>query len=95
LFNYLIDTLKDGDRRVQFMSAQALAQQNVSAIEPLIKVVEEGKGMQRLWAATILGELGPLAIEAGPALQKMSKDGTPEVRRIAVLAIMKIQAESK
>lgn len=95
LFGYLIDTLKDGDRRVQFLAAQSLAQQPVPAIEPLIKLVEEGKGTQRLWAATILGELGPLAIEAGPALMKMSKDASPEARRVALLAIQKIQAEVK
>lgn len=93
LISQLIDALKDADRRVQFLSAQALAQQGLSSVEPLIKIVEDGKGMQRLWAATILGEIGPLALEAGPALMKMAKDTNPDARRIAMLAMQKIQAE--
>ncbi len=95
LMDGLIGALKDADRRVQFLAAQGLAQQTAFAIEPLTKVVEEGKGTQRLWAATILGEIGPGALEAVPALQKMSRDPNADIRRVALLALQKVQAEPK
>lgn len=95
LMDGLLGALKDGDRRVQFLAAQGLAQQTIFAIEPLTKLVEEGKGAQRLWAATILGEIGPGAADAVPALQKMSRDMNAEVRRVALSALQKVQAEPK
>ena len=95
LQEHLLGALRDTDRRVQFLAAQTLTQQTLYVIEPLTKLVEDGKGMQRLWAATILGEMGPGALDAVPALTKMSRDGTPDARRIATLALQKIQAEAK
>ena len=77
------------------MAAQALSQQGFRAVEALTKVVEEGKGPSRLWAATILGEIGSFALDAVPALQKMSRDMNPDVRRVALLALKKIEAEQK
>jgi HEAT repeat protein len=93
LQDHLLGALRDTDRRVQFMAAQTLAQQTLFVVEPLTKLVEDGKGTQRLWAATILGEIGVGALDAVPALTKMSRDGTPDARRIATLALQKIQAE--
>lgn len=95
LIDRLIEALRDNDRRVQFLAAQAVAQQTLFVVEPLTKLVEEGKGMQRLWAATILGEIGQGASDAVPALQKMAKDANPQVRQVATAALQKIQAESK
>lgn len=92
---HLLEALKDTDRRVQFMAAQAIAQQTLFAVEPLTKLVEEGKGTQRLWAATILGQLGPAAADAVPALQKMARDSSPDIRRVALLALAKIQMDMK
>jgi HEAT repeat protein len=95
LHGHLIDSLKDADRRVQFLSAQALTQQGAAAVEPLVKVVEEGKGMQRLWAATILGEIGPGTFAAVAPLEKMAKDASPDARRVAQNALLKIMGDGK
>jgi HEAT repeat protein len=95
LHGHLIDALQDKDRRVQFLAAQALTQEGTNAVEALVKVVDEGKGAQRLWAATILGEIGPGTFDAIPALEKMAKDNNPEVRRIAMAALQKIMGDGK
>jgi vesicle coat complex subunit len=84
---------EDADRRVQFLAAQTLTQQKFDAVEALTKVVEEGKGMQRLWAAAILGEIGPGVFDAIPALEKMAKDSNADARRVAMAALQKIMAE--
>ncbi|MBI1832916.1 MAG: HEAT repeat domain-containing protein [Planctomycetes bacterium] len=95
LNGHLVDTLQDKDRRVQFMAAQALTQQGALAVESLIKVIEDGKGMQRLWAAAILGEIGPGTFDAIAPLEKMAKDGNADARRVATIALQKIMGEVK
>ena len=81
--------------RAIHVSPGAGAEQGSLAVDPLIKLVEEGKGTQRLWAATILGELGPAAETALPALQKMLRNTNPATRGIAYAAMQKITAEEK
>ena len=95
LHGQLIDALKDADRRVQFLAAQALTQQGAAAVAPLVKVVEDGKGTQRLWAAAILGEMGPGTFDAIAPLEKMAKETNPEVRRVAQAALVKIMGDGK
>jgi len=95
LSDHLITTLQDKDRRVQFMAAQALTQQGALAVASLVKVVEDGKGMQRLWAAAILGEIGLGTFDAIAPLEKMAKEANADARRVATLALQKIMGEVK
>ena len=83
--------LADTDRRVQAMAAQILAREEARCVPVLIPLVEKGNGKQRLWAASILGEIGAAASDAVPALEKMAKDGNPQVRQAAMAALHKIR----
>jgi len=84
--------LKDGDRRIQFAVAKAMAPEGKFAVPALIQLVEKGKGTSRLFAAMTLGEIGPEAAVAIPALEKMSQDAaTKEARLFAKAALEKIQ----
>ena len=50
--------LKDVDARVQSAAAQILVREEKRSVPLLIPLVEKGQGKQRLWAASILGEIG-------------------------------------
>jgi HEAT repeat protein len=82
--------LRDSDTRVQNAAAQILVREEKRSVPLLIPLVEKGQGKQRLWAATILGEIGAAAADAVPALQKMSKDTSLQTRQAAMAALQKI-----
>ncbi len=63
------------------------------AIQPLIKALEEtDHDLVKIEAASALGDIGPMAAEAIPALEKLTGDAeSPEVRKAAAEAIKKIR----
>ncbi len=91
IIGHIAAGLRDKDRRVQFIAARLLVQEGKLSLPALIKVVEKGQGSARLYAAAVLGEIGADAADAVPALQKMSRDATPEGRQAAKIALSRIQ----
>lgn len=88
---HLCAALNDGDLRVQNAAAVVLKREEQRSVPVLTPLVEKGSHRQRLWSAVILGELGESAAAAVPALEKMSKDGNPQLRQAAQAALRKIR----
>jgi HEAT repeat protein len=88
---HLAAGLRDTDARVQNMAAQLLAREEGRSVPVLIPIVEKGQGKQRLWAASILGEIGAGAADAIPALEKMGRDTNAQVRQSALTALRRIR----
>lgn len=63
------------------------------AIQPLTKALEESdRDLVKIEAARALGDIGPMASEAIPALEKLTGESeSPDVRKAAAEAIKKIQ----
>ena len=91
ILSQLAEALKDRDRRVQSAAAEALLNQGPAALGPLSKMLETGGGSARMFAAYLLGEIGPPAAAVIPTLEKMTRDATPEARAIAQQALVKIK----
>ena len=56
-------------------------------------LVEQGDPATRKMSLERIGNLGPLAGDSMPVIQKCLQDESPEVRAAAALAMVKIQAE--
>ena len=62
-----------------------------SAIPVLLSVLTSDRADLRIWAATLLGRMGPLAFEASDPLRIVSmEDQDPDVRRTATWAVGQI-----
>lgn len=90
----LRQALDDRDEGVRQTAAEALVKLGVPgrAVPVLIASLEDKHWCNRRWAAKILGDVGPPAKAAIPALRKALKDEHAEVREAATEALKKIQA---
>src|SRR5207302_893151 len=88
-FADIAGVLGDADDRVQRLAAQKLVAIGPDAIPAVTKVVEDGKGTARLWAAIVLGEYGSAASAAVPALQKAIGEVQPDRRSLIQQALKK------
>jgi HEAT repeat protein len=62
------------------------------AVEALTKLAKEGKPADRRTAIVVLGELGPTAKAAIPALEAIDDSSDPDVKKAATDALAKIRA---
>ncbi|MGL4461992.1 MAG: HEAT repeat domain-containing protein [Planctomycetia bacterium] len=92
----LAAALKDGDRQVRQLAADALgrigAPEAASAVPALADALGDEDAAVRRMAAVSLGKLGPAAAAAIPALKKTAKDKAPIVQSAAEAALKKITA---
>ncbi len=58
--------------------------------QPLVSILQSGNPDQQIWAAHVLGELGQSAEGAAPVLVRLIKTGSPEVRVVASIALVKV-----
>jgi HEAT repeats/PBS lyase HEAT-like repeat len=89
--------LKDTDEDVRLVAARSLKMIQAAAgpselVQRLIRELQSPDEIVRLKAAKDLGKLGSSAIDAIPALQKLSQDPDEDVRRVAANSIRLIQA---
>ncbi len=91
----MTEALKDTDVDVRFAAAEALVKLGVPGrvVPALIALLEDKRWYNRRWAAEILGDVGPPAKAATPALTKVLKDESEDVRKAAAEALKKIQPD--
>ncbi|MGL4463749.1 MAG: HEAT repeat domain-containing protein [Planctomycetia bacterium] len=93
----LAAALKDGDRQVRQLAADALgrigAPEAAAAVPALTDALGDEDAAVRRMAAVSLGKLGPAAESAAPALKKAVKDKAPIVQAAAEAALKKITAK--
>jgi HEAT repeat protein len=77
--------LRDNDGIVTIEAAQALGMIGQPAVPPLIELLEDPQ--YRILAATVLGDIGPSAVDAVPALTKVLEIPNEDARRAALLAL--------
>ena len=88
----LFRALKDKKKYVRQMAAYALAEMLGAKAEAAIPVLKNGlKARDPFMAADALGEIGPKAASAVPALTKLLKHKNSKVRRAAAEALTKIR----
>lgn len=90
VLTHVAEGLKDKDKRVVATAGNILLGEKGFGVPGLIRVVDHGMGPARILAAQILSELGEEAVDALPALRKMSGEGTAENRQAALTALKKI-----
>ena len=83
---------KDADRRVRWAARAALAKVAPEVgVPPLIQLLGEADSSVCVSAAEALGEVGPAARAAVPALEKAASDSSPYVRQVAKKALSRIR----
>ena len=93
----LVEFLKDDQGWVRLMAAEALwnRQQHEAAIPMLVALLQEkGEYLRRIVAwqsARVLGEIGPEAQAAAPALREAQNSDDQELRAEAVEALKKVE----
>lgn len=90
ILDRICDVLSDKDDRVKKAAGELLLKSGVEAVPGLKRMVENAKGQPRLWAALVLGEIGPPAKDAVPSLEKALGEVAPEGRPIVQAALKKI-----
>ncbi len=88
----LAKALEDVDSSVRVAALSSLTDYKSAAVPVLSKALE--KPGIRYWAALALGELGPEARDAVPALAAALNDERPEVRREVLIALARVGAEA-
>lgn len=92
----LIEALKDKDQDVQAQAAGSLALVGPSATPALARALSDPEAVAiRPTLLYVLGQLGPDARAAVPALTDLLKDKDPNVVRLAVLALGTLGPEAK
>jgi HEAT repeat protein len=90
ILDRIADCLADKDEKMQKLAGNVLVQGGVDSLAGLIRVLDTGKGTSRLWAALVLGEIGPAAASAIPSLERALVDVPKERRPLIQNAIKKI-----
>jgi HEAT repeat protein len=80
--------LQDADDAVRIRAMHELAEVGDEAVSLLIEALEDEETVY--WACLVLGEIGPEADEAVPALIGLLKSETPGIRREAAMALGQI-----
>lgn len=83
--------LNDQDRRVQSTAAQTLMSEKKYSVPGLVGLLHKGKTPTRILAAAVLGEIGPEAADAVPALEEMSRESTALGKQAATFALARIR----
>jgi HEAT repeat protein len=83
--------LRDRDRRVRFLAVQALVAHQSRGVPLLVQGLKDAEAQTRLLIIVGLAEMGPAATEAVPALQALAKDGQGDTKRLAKLALERVQ----
>ena len=87
---YLVDAMeRDADLRLE--AAMALARIGAASVDSLRGRVGHADAGVRLWAVRSLGEIGPSAKDAIPALEGAAGDADAGVRDAAARALKKIR----
>ena len=85
--------LEDQDERVSNAAAETLVQIGPPAIAMLVKSLDAKPPTARKLALACLAKLGPAAKEAIPAIEIRLKDDEAEVRKLAKIALARIQGK--
>jgi HEAT repeat protein len=83
--------LRDKDLRLRQLAAKGLFDRGAEAVPVLVKALKAAEPTTKLIAIRILGEMGPTASEAAPALQALSQDPSQEVRQLAKKALAAVK----
>jgi len=83
---------EDEYRAVQTNAAAALTRIGAPAVPALIELLKHAREVVRMLAAGALGDMGPEARAALPALRKAGEDSSPDVREAAKEAIRNIES---
>lgn len=83
-----IEFMKGNDPADALEACSVLAKLGGDAVPALVDLLKKGEGRSRSWAAFALGEMGPAAKEALPALEEAKKVHT--LSTVAAEAIAKI-----
>jgi HEAT repeat protein len=86
----MADLLADSDERVQKVAAEQLLAAGPETLGILVKSLDNPKRDARVWAAVVLGELGPAARPAVGALRGALGEVAPKHRPIFQTALRKI-----
>jgi hypothetical protein len=91
----LVTVLDDDDSDVRNLAAITLARLGRQSVGPLVEIVKDkDKGTKlRANAAYVLGNIGPAASEAIPALTRALKEKNTDLRKRAVFALARIVAD--
>jgi HEAT repeat protein len=84
----LIKLLESSDPAARHRAMMVIAERGKAAVPHLVAALDDDKATY--WACVILGEIGPEAKDAVPALAKLLQAKNPEIRREAVLALASI-----
>jgi HEAT repeat protein len=85
--------LEDADERVANAAAETLVQIGPPAIATLINSLDARPPTARKLALACLAKLGPAAKDAVPSIEKRLKDDDAEVRKLAEIALARIQGK--
>jgi chromosome segregation ATPase len=86
-----IFALQDDKRMLASAASAALIKSGAAAAPGLADLLAHRRPEMRLWAATLLGEMGPDALSAVDALHEALSDADEEVRLAARKALRKIE----
>ncbi len=75
---------------LQAAAADAIVRTGAAAVPALLELLKAESSDVRRWSARVLGEMGPAAADAVPALNAATNDEDPGVRNAAVRAVVKI-----
>lgn len=87
--------LKNENEPLRLYAARALAEMGLEALPALVEALGHKEAPVRYWAATGLGNIGPNAKQAIPALSQALEDASASVRTSAALALWKIDHRSE
>jgi HEAT repeat protein len=90
ILDRVADSLADKDARMQRLAAETVLKGGVDSVPGLIRVLDSGTGNSRLWAALVLGEIGPVANAAVPSLRKALNEASKDGRAVIQTALQKI-----
>jgi HEAT repeat protein len=88
----LVKMLQSTNADVAHGAAHDLIMCGAAAVPALMKALQEGNPSVRVYAAQILGEIGPAAKDAVPALEATLPD--PSLRAQAETALQKIRGQA-
>ncbi len=88
----LVKLLRDPDHSVRLLAMQVLQEIGEEAVEPLVRALGDEK--TACWACLVIGEIGPKAKAAVPALTKLLDHAAPDVHQEAILSLAAIGAAS-